>query len=876
MARWFLQLRAALRSILRWRHAEHELDEEIRYHVERQIEEGLKAGLAPDEARYAALRAMGAIEKSKEESRDLRRGRLVSEFLGDLRYAGRALRRTPGFAALAILTMAVGIGANTAVFSVVNGVLLKPLPYADADRIVTLSSSNVTTGQINPLVTLANFRDWRDQSSAFEAMATYRGGEAPVTPGDTAEYARHANVDVQLFRVLGIEAFIGRTFSKEDALPSDHPVALISHAYWQTRYGGDPGILKRTIRVGAGVRPIVGVMPPEFHFPNRTDVWTPQPDPRAPSRTNHSFLAVARLKPQASVQSAQTELNTIAARLEQQYPDSNKGRGVAVRHLQEVLVGDVRLTLYLLWGVVGVVLLIACANTATLLLGKAATRTREIAVRTALGASRGRVIRQLTTESALLAILAGVTGIGFAFWGARAFVALAPADVIRLTDTSIDGGVLAFTMAVSILTSLLVGIVPALHASKVDLTDAVKQGGTRSVVGGRMVRTRAILVVTEIALAVVLVTGAGLLVKSLMALQRVALGFQPENVLVMKATGVRSRPENNAFFEAVLPRLAALPGVAAVGATSIPPGDLSNSGDGAYFVDRVPEQRDRNRDPRAMFTIVTPGAFAALGIPLKRGRDFTETDTEDRPLVAIVNEALVRKSLDGQDPIGRMLFCSFDRSDAMMIVGVVGDVRQRNPALEPLPDCYMPYRQHAYNNNTLMVVMRTLADPLALAGTARRAAAQIAPDVPVSFTTMDATVSKRVEDPKFRASLFAVFAGLAVCLAMAGVYGVMAYAVGQRSKEISLRMALGASRGMVLRQILGQGLVLAGVGVILGLSAAAAATRLLATMLFEVRPIDAQVYLGVAGLVGLVTLLAGYLPARRASGLDPVELLKSE
>ena len=878
MSRWLAQLHAALRSLVGWRHAEDDLDEELRYHLERQIDDGVKAGLAPADARYAALRAMGAIEKSKEESRELRRGHVVSEFLGDLRYAGRAVRRAPGFAALVITIMALGIGANTAVFSVINAVLLKPLPYPDADRIVTLSTSSVTTGELNPLVTLANFRDWRAQSASFEAMATYRGGDAPVTPGDTAEYARHANVDVQFFRVLGIDALIGRTFTEADALGSGHPVALISHAYWQTRYGGDPAVLQRTIRVGSGVRPIVGVLPPGFHFPSRADVWTPQPEgSRAPSRTSHSFLAIARLKPQVSLQSAQTELNTIAGRLAGQYPDSNTGRGVVARPLQDVLVGDVGLLLYLLWGVVGVVLLIACANTATLLLGKATARRREIVVRTALGASRSRIVRQLTTESLLLAILAGLLGILVAVAAGRVLVAIAPADVVRLADTGIDGGVLAFTLGVSVVTSLLFGILPALQASRVDLADAVKSGGSRSVVGGQMTRTRAVLVVAEIALAVVLVTGAGLLVKSLIALQRVDLGFQPDNVLVMKATGVRTRPENNAFFSSVVPRLAALPGVVAAGATSVPPGDLSNLGDGSYFVDQFPDQRDRSLDPRALFTIVAPGAFAALGIPIKSGRDFNDGDMEERPLVAIVNEALVRKAFAGQDPIGRTLFCTFDRpKEGMTIVGVVGDVRQRDPALEPMPECYMPYRQHAYNNNTLMVVARTTGDPMALSGTARSVAAEIAPEVPVSFTTMDATVAKRVEDRRFRTSLFSVFAALAVCLAVAGVYGVMAYAVGQRSKELSLRLALGASRGMVRRQILAQTLLIAGIGIGVGLAVAAAATRLLTTMLFEVRPTDTLVFLGVAVLVGVVTLTAGYLPARRASSVDPAEMLKSE
>ena len=876
MSRWIARVRLALRSIVLRRRAERELDDEMQYHLELEIQEQRRSGLPPDEARYAALRAMGAIAKSKDECRDLRRGRLATDVLADFRYAGRALRRSPGFAALAIAIVAVGIGANTAVFSVVNGVLLKPLPYPDADRIVVLRTAALATGEVNPLVTLANFWDWRAQSASFDAMATYRGGEAPVTPGDTAEFARHANVDVQLFRVFGIEPVIGRTFGPEDVIPgTSQPVALISHAYWHSRYGGERGILERTIRVGSGLRQIVGVMPPGFQFPNRTDVWTPQTN-RTASRTSHSFLAVARLKSGVPQASAETELKTIAARLAQQYPDSNTGRGVSVARLQDQLVGDLRIMLYLMWGAVAVVLLIACANTATLLLGKATARTREIAVRTALGAGRRRIVRQLVTESLLLALIAGTAGIALAHWGMRALVALMPADVVRLTDTGIDAGVLGFTLAISILTSVLFGLAPALHASKIDLAEAIRTGGARTVAGGRTTRPRAVLVVAEIALTVVLLTGAGLLVKSFVALQNVELGFRPENVLVMRATGVRSLAENNAFFSRLLPRLAALPGVVAVGATSIPPGDLTLSGDGAYHLDRVPEVRDRDREPHAMFTIVTPGAFAALGIPVTRGRDFNESDTEDRPLVAIVNEALVRKSLGGQDPIGRTIFCSWDKKGGMTIVGVVGDARQRAPGLEPMPDCYMPYRQHAYNGNTLNVVARTDGDPMALAPMARRAAAEIAPEVPVSFTTMDATMAKRLEEPRFRALLFVVLAAIAGCLAMAGVYGVAAQAVEQRSKEIGLRMALGASRTAVLRMMLGRGAVLAAVGAFLGLAGALGAARLLETMLFEVKPLDAPVYLGVGALLGVVTVVASYVPARRAAALDPVRVLKAD
>jgi putative ABC transport system permease protein len=793
----------------------------------------------------------------------------------DLRSAARTLSRSPGLAALVVGIMALGIGANTAIFSVVNGVLLKPLPYPGADRIVAISTALLTKGEINPLVSIANFRDWRARSSSFEAMATYRGGETPVMAGAEAEYVRASIVDARFFAVFGVQPLIGRTFSAEEGGPGKRAV-MISHAYWQTRFGGDQGVLQKTVRFGTNTDmwPIVGVLPPGFRFPGQTDIWAPEAT-RSTSRTNHGFFAVGRIKPGVSLERAHAELAAVAAALQQEHPESNQGRGVSTVLLQDRLVGNVRLTLYLLWGVVGIVLLIACANTATLLLGQAVSRTREIAVRAALGASRFRIARQLLAESLLLALIAGAAGLLIAMWGTRVLVALSPFDTVRVAGVAIDARVLAITLGVCVATSLVFGLVPALYASRVELMDALKQRGAPSGTGRSAIRTRGVLVVSEIAMAVVLLTGAGLVMKSLMALHDVELGYRAENALVMKATGVRPFPETTRFFRDVMARIAALPGVVAVGATMVPPGDLSNSGNGSYFVDRIPENRDRTNDPFAFYNVVSPGLFRAAGIPLRAGRDFSENDAADRPLVAIVNEELVRRSFAGENPIGRTLFCSFDRSqEGMTIVGVVGDVRQASPATTPLPECYMPYGQHTYNSRTLHVIIRSAGDPGSLAGPARKLAAEIAPDVPVSFTTMAATLSQRIEEPRFRAILFAVFSGIALCLAIAGVYGVMAYAVVQRSKEIGLRIALGASRASVLRLIQRQGLVLAAAGLTAGLAGAVAATRLLTAVLFGVEPSDPSVYAAVVALLAAVTLAAGYLPARRAASVDPVKMLK--
>jgi predicted permease len=775
--------------------------------------------------------------------------------------------------------MALGIGANTAVFSVVNAVILRPLSYRQPDRIVTVSNfskDREASTTLSKQVSIPDFEDWQAQSSSFEAMAYYSSRETAVMQGSRAEYARVASVSDEFFRVFATEPAAGRFFTKEEKKPGSGGAAMISYAYWQSHFGGNPGALGQTV-LCPGPRPIVGVLPRDFRFPNDTDIWTPAVGPPG-SRGGQNYLAIARLQSGVSVEQAQAEMTVIARRLEQRYPESNAGRSVVVTRMRDAMVSDVRFTLYLLLGGVTVVLLIACANTATLLLGKATARTREVAVRAALGAGRLRLVRQLVTEGLVLAFVAGGSGLVLAYWGSRALIALAPAGVPRLTQTGIDRWVLVFTLGISMITSLLFGLIPALYASKIDLNNALKQGVTRLVGSRGMVRTHGVLVVAEIALAVVLVSVAGLLIKSLVALDNVALGFRPENVLVMRATVPNpssvSFARARGFFRDILSQISTLPGVIAEGATMAPPGYVDSTG--GYIIDQLPAQPDWTRTPSVVLSIVTPGTFRALGIPLKSGRDFSDSDTLDRPFVAVVNEALVRKSFPNQNPLGRTIFCPFDTFKGMTIIGVAGDVRQRGPEREPMPECYMTYRQHAFNGATLSVVVRTAGDPDALAGTVRRLAQERSPDVPMKFTTMEAMLSEDVATPRFRALLFTVFAGLAVCLAMAGVYGVMAYAVSQRSNEVGLRMALGATTGSVVRLVLKQGLALAGLGLVFGLAAAAAATHLLKSMLFRVQPNDPVVYLAVAVVTGIVALVASYVPARRASKIDPLAAIRQE
>jgi putative ABC transport system permease protein len=795
----------------------------------------------------------------------------------DLKFAFRSLRKNPGFTLLAVLVMALGIGANTAVFSVVNAVLLKPLAYSNPDRIVTLSSLWRKSGSHGP-VSAPDFHDWHNQSSAFAAMAYYASDETSVTAGSSAEYGNVATVTPEFFRVFELEPITGRTFTPEEQKPGGPTAVLISHSFWQSHFGGNPRALGQTVKMLDKTFSVVGVLPPAFHFPEKTDIWFPASVfPETNERSAHNYRVVGRLKSDATLEQAQAQMTSIGARLAQQYPSSNKDKNVAVTRMRDDMVSNVQLTLYLLVGAVTLVLLIACANVANLLLAKSTTRTREIAIRAAVGASRARIIRQLITESLLLAVLSAVAGLLLAVWGSAALVALAPKNVPRLAETSVDGWVLAFTLGLSVISSLLFGLAPALHASRVDLNDALKQGGGRAVVGGGG-RIRAALVVAEIALSVVLLAGAGLLIKSFNALHNVALGYHPEHVLVMEtsvpASDEKSARRATSFYKDLLHDVAALPGVTASGATRSTPGHVPS--DGSYFLDHLPPQDQMGNAPGAVLSVVTPGAFAALGIPLRTGRDFNDGDIFEAPFAAIVNEALARQSFPGQDPIGHSIFCGLDSLNPMRIVGVVGDVRQYGPAREPSPEIYMPYQQHPEPSTALSILVRTSNDPAALQETLRRKTRERSPDVPVKFTSMDASLSENVAAPRFRTLMLGIFAAVAVCLAMAGVYGVMAYLVSQRSNEIGLRMALGASPSDVTRLILRQGMLLTGAGLVLGLAGAIAATRLLTSVLFEVKPSDPTTYAAVAALLAAVALAASYIPAYRASKVDPLVALRQE
>ncbi|MGC9946641.1 MAG: ABC transporter permease [Bryobacteraceae bacterium] len=796
----------------------------------------------------------------------------------DLKFALRSLRKNPGFTLLAVVVMALGIGANTAVFSVVNAVLLKPLAYRDPDRIVTLSSLWRKSGERGQ-VSAPDFHDWHDQSTAFAAMADYDDDSISVLAGASAEYAHVAEVAPEFFQVFDVEPVVGRLFSPEEQKPGSAGAVVIGYSYWQSHFGSNANALGQAVRLLGKSFRIAGVLPPRFHFPNGTDIWLPKGVvfPETESRSAHNYLVVGRLKPGASLEQAQAQMTAIGARLERQYKDSNTGKSVAVTRMRDDMVGNVRVTLYLLLGAVAMVLLIACANVANLLLTKAAARSREIAIRAAVGASRGRIVRQLIVESAVLAAIAGAAGLLLAKWGSDALVALAPGNVPRLAESGIDGWVLAFTLGISVAASLLFGLAPALQISRVDLNEALKRGATRAVVGGKAGRMRGALVVVEVALSVVLLASAGLLIRSFAALHNVALGFRPEHVLVMESSvpasdDLQSARRATRFYKELLADLATLPGVSAVGGTRNPP--VTVFSEGSYFIDHVGKLTVNT--PQAVLSVVTPGALAALGIPLKRGRDFNEGDTYEAPFTAIINEALARKSFPGQDPLGRLIYCGLDSDKIMKIVGVVGDVRQYGPAKEPWPEIVMPYEQHPRTATALDIVVRAAVPGGALWGPIQRKVRARSAEVPVKFTSVEDLLAENTAAPRFRTLLLGLFAGLAISLAMAGLYGVVAYTAGQRAGEIGLRMALGARTSDVLRLILRQGMALTAIGLAVGLIAAVAATRLVASMLFEVKASDPATYIAVAALIGVVSLAASYIPAARAARVDPAAALRQD
>jgi len=800
----------------------------------------------------------------------------------DLRFGLRMSLKHPGFIAAVVLALALGIGANTVIFSVVNAILLNPLPYPHPDRLVMVWLDNKRLGLDQDWHSYPNYADYRDQNKVFEKLAAFNDRRFNLTGEGEPERIIGAWATANFFAVMGVEPVMGRAFTVEEEEPGRDQVVVIGYGLWQRRFGSDPKIVGQTISLNGAPRTVVGVMPAHFRFPSKeAEMWVPLALSAngKNARGGFSLKSIGRLKPGITITQARADLGTIASRLEQQYPDMLSGYGVNLVPLYEQVVGKIRPALLVLLGAVGFVLLIACANVANLLLARAAVREREIAVRMALGAGRARLIRQLLTESALLAVLGGAAGLLIAEWGLKVLLALSPADIPRLDQIKIDGRVLAFTLAVSLLTGLIFGLAPALQSSKLDLNESLKEGGRSATGGLRGRRIRGVLVVAEVALSLVLLIGAGLMIKSFLRLQQVNLGFNPDRLLTMRVdlagSKYREGPKAVAFYQQLLGRVATLPGVQAVGAIS----DifLSSTPNSANFsIEGRPEVPPAQRIETPIDQ-VSANYFQVMGTPLLKGRLFDEHDANEAPRVAIINDTFARRFFPDEDPLGKRFKFGGVNSQApwMTIVGVVADVRRTGFDAEVRCETFLPLAQSPSRSMTL--VLRTAADPLSLAKSARAAVWAIDKDQPVySLRTMEQLLREMIAQRRLNMLLLGIFSVISLVLAAVGIYAIISYSVTERTHEIGIRLTLGAERRDILRLVVGQGMLLALLGVAIGLAAAFALTRLMSSLLYGVSATDPVTFGGISLLLVLIALVASYIPARRAMRVDPMVALRYE
>jgi putative ABC transport system permease protein len=801
----------------------------------------------------------------------------------DVRYSLRLLMKRPGFTLVAIITLALGIGANTAIFSIVNSVLLRPLCFSNPDRLVIIRATNLQKEITTNQVSLPDALDWKAQSQSFEDVALLGGWNFNLTEVDEPERIQGALVTSNFFPLLGRLPMLGRAFTPEEAQPGKTNVVILSHALWQRRFGADPMIIGQSLTLNGATSTVIGVMPADFGYPyQNVGIWAPLAG-EDEARNSRWLTAIGRLKASATLKQARSELDTIAGRLEQSYTDSNAGWGVNLITLQDSITQEIRPALLMLLGAVGLVLLIACANVATLVLARGVSRRREFAIRVALGATRPRLIRQLLTESAMLSLLGGGLGILLALWGVGFLLVAAPRDIPRLNEIKIDGAVLGFTLAVSLLTALLAGLAPALLAANLDPYETLKE--ERIAAGGSRQPLRSLLVVAEVALALVLLTGAGLLIRSFLRVEQVDAGFRAENLLTMEMilTGPKYGSLNGqqVFVTQTLQQIEALAGVESASAiTTLPVGGTSGQVNYSFVAEG--RQAREGEDPNAYYRSISPGYFQTMGIALAAGRYFSESDDQQAPRVAIINQAMARRIWPDQDPVGKRLRWtsgpwSGDQSQWMRIVGVAGDVKQYGLEAAEQLAVYVPYRQKNPAWRWLSLVVRTRADPGGLTRAVTGSIHAVDRNLPVYLVRpMEQILSESLGARRFSLLLLTILALLALVLASVGIYGVIAYSVSQRTREIGIRVALGARRRDILQVTLGQGLRLILFGVALGLGAAIALTRLLAGLLFGVSATDPLTLTGVTLLLAGVALLACYIPARRAMRVDPMIALRDE
>ena len=864
---------------------EREMAEELESHIQMHVDDAVRAGRTPEEARREAVRRLGGVDATKEAVRDRRRLPFFETAWRDLRFAARSLAKNPGFAAVTIATLALGIGANTAIFTVVHAVLIERLPFHEPGRLVAVWETNADRPGRKNVIAPFNYLRWQERGTPFSSMAGMYDDRVALTGEGRPEQLVAQVVMPSFFSTLGVAPLLGRAFAPDEGPDGNDQVVILSHGLWQRRFGGDPAIVGKTIQVDRRPVTVVGVMPARFSLFLKTgtlagkpaDLWAPMVfTEKGAQRSGRYASSIARLAPGETVASAQAKMAAIMSALAREFPDRDEGWSVQVVPLHAEIAGEMRTTLLVLFAAVGFVLLIACANVAGLLLARGTTRVREMAIRTALGAGRGRIFSQLLTENLLLALVGGALGLLLARWGVALLVALSPSDLTGLRLVQLSPAVLAFTFVVSMLTAALCGLAPALAGSRPDVQDSLKDGG-RS--GGAGLRTRAlrkVFVVAEVALAMVLLAGAGLMIKSLGALGRVNPGFASEGVLTGRVTlsgdQYKEDPPTLRFFAEAVERVSEIPGVKDAGAVSFPPFTGLAAATGFRIVGRpVPAP---GQEPGTEVRVCDNGYFRVMRIPLVRGRLFTDRELREKADVVLISEGFAKQFFPGQDPIGqKLLIDMMEEPPATEIVGIVGDVKHAGLSAEARPMVYWPHPVLVYGAMTLVV--RTDGDPAALAPMLERAVQSIDKDQPVSdIRTMEQWIGASLARERFASALLLVFAALALTLAAIGIYGVMSYVVGQRTTEMGIRAALGATARDLRRLILRDGARLLLAGLAIGLPLALAGSRALRSLLYETPASDPATFAVVLAVLASAALFASWLPARRAAKVPPAEALR--
>jgi predicted permease len=853
----------------------NDFDDEMRAHLALEADALKDEGFSEEEAKRRARVAFGNRQVAHERFYLKSRVEWFDNLTRDLKYALRQLIRHPGFTLTATLTLALGIGANTAIFTVIQSVLLAPLPYAHPGRLALLETHWTDSGHTAPRMTGPDAVDVRSQAKDLEAVSLFAGGNEGVELRDHATYTEVTWVDENFARVFSLRPVAGRLFSNSES----HRAALVSERFARDNFGGAQAALGQTLHIESEAIQIVGVLGSGFDYPGKTDVWEAFPlKPDSTSRTAFNYRAVALLATGSSFKQAQAELDGLSKRLQTLYPADNRAKVIQAVPLAAALTSSARPTLLLLWGTVGIILLIACVNVTHLELVRAMQRQREIAIAKALGARRWQVVRPVLIESLVLAAMGGAAGVLLAVPAVRILVTMAPKELPRAAEIHLNVWVLAFTLGIAALTALAASIFPAMRAAKVDAAEVLKHDARRGMTRRGAARLRDSLVIAEVAATFVLAIGAGLLLRSMAALMARDMGFEARQLLVVDADAPahtdddyrRVLQQNDILFA----ELGAMPGVEhAAGVMGLPTGPYGSNG---YYQTRGGFPIDPAHQPWATFTVASAGYFDTMGIPLKRGRDFSAADTYSSPFVAIVSESLARQSFGDADPVGKQIQCGLDSDKWMTVIGVVGDVRQDSPADKPGPTLYMPMAQHPYYANQIQIVLRTRVAPLSIMNAVQARIVHTNPLIATKFTTMDALVSDSITVQRFRAVLISLFAGAGLLLAMLGVYGTTAYSVAQRTVEIGIRMAFGADRGKILGAILRHAAVLACGGIVMGLALSLLLVRLVATMLVDVHPVDPLSMGAAAALLLLTALAASSAPAWKATHVNPVEALRAE